>query len=60
MFQFSNKIEDIICKICGADPLDMDDIHFLVYEATEEEKILIFHKYNEMMDFLRNTIESME
>jgi hypothetical protein len=57
MFQFSNKIEDIIRKICDADPLDIDDIHFLMYEATDEEKMLIFHKYNEIMVFIRSLVE---
>ena len=54
--QHRTRINKIMCKICDAVPLDITDMYFLIYTATNEEKIMVFQKYNEILRFHRDYV----
>jgi hypothetical protein len=51
-----DRLNNISNKLCDGNPLDNNDIHFLIHNTTYEEKVLIFQKINELLLFYKNFI----
>jgi hypothetical protein len=55
-----DRLNSISSKLCDSIPLDDIDIHFLIYIATYEEKVLIFQKINTLLLHFREFILQIE